>query len=76
MLGTTKELATRIHVHPQTIRRMVARGEIPSQYVATIGGEYRYNMDAIEAYLLKKPAAQVVTTPRAADKGQLIHLRE
>lgn len=58
MLATTKELADALKVHPQTIRRMVARQEIPPQYVTQIGNDYRYNAQAIEAHLLqKKPTA-------------------
>lgn len=73
MLATTKELANALKVHPQTIRRMVQRQEIPSQYVAKIGNDYRYNLQAIEAYMMKKPTAQVVTTQRAASQGELVH---
>lgn len=67
MLSTTKETAAALNVHPQTVRRMVKRGEIPQKYVTTIGNDYRYNLSAIEAHLLERePAAPTVATPGAA----------
>lgn len=68
MLATTKEVAAALHVHPQTIRRMVARKQIPPQYIAKVGSNYRYNLPAIEKYLLQKePTAPEASKPGAAN---------
>jgi excisionase family DNA binding protein len=45
---TTKELAERLGVHPETIRREAARGRLPS---VRVGRERRYPESGVAAYL-------------------------
>ena len=55
MLLTTREMANQLNVVPTTVMRMLARGEIPSEYVTKIGGYWRFNGEAIERHLLNQP---------------------
>lgn len=45
---TTAELAERLAVHPETIRRAAARGELRS---VRIGRDRRYALSAVEEWL-------------------------
>ena len=66
---TTAEVAEYLHVHPTTIYKMAARGQIP---FFRIGFDYRFHRDAIDKWMndgtsdvLKKTGTDVV---RAAPK--------
>lgn len=45
---TTAELADRLSVHPETIRRAARRGDLRSEW---IGGERRYPESAVREWL-------------------------
>ena len=62
MLLTTREMAEQLKVNPTTVKRMLADGRIPTDYVANIGGHWRYNGEAIERHLLKQPV-ELPTNP-------------
>ena len=49
MLLKTKELADRLGVHPQTIRRMVERDQIP--VVKLSKTEFRFDLNEVKAAL-------------------------
>jgi excisionase family DNA binding protein len=47
-LLTTDEIAEELHVHLQTIYRLIKRGEIP--YVK-IGGSYRFDLESLKRWI-------------------------
>lgn len=56
MLCTTREVAEALRVNPATVYRMMADGRIPQDYIAKIGKEWRFNLEAIEKHLLGQTA--------------------
>ncbi len=44
-LLTTKELSDKLNVHPETIRRMVKRGQIP--FIKLSEKEFRFNLENV-----------------------------
>ena len=42
---TTKELSDKLNVHPETIRRMVKRGQIP--FIKLSEKEFRFNLENV-----------------------------
>ena len=57
MLLTTHEMAQRLKTCDTTVKRMFKDGRIPQEFVTKIGGQYRFNGDAIEKHLLKSYVA-------------------
>ena len=51
---TTRELSDRLSVHPETIRRAAARGDLRS---VRVGSERRYPESAVREYLSREAAA-------------------
>lgn len=62
MLLTPKQLADRLGVCPQTVRRLTREGEIPT---IKVGGSYRYDYESV----IKKMAKQKRTTNMAKAYG-------
>lgn len=56
MLCTTRDTAKALHVSKKTIYRMMSDGRIPQQYIAKMGKEWRFNVEAIEQHLLGQHA--------------------
>jgi excisionase family DNA binding protein len=50
---TTRELAELLQVHPETIRRAAARGELRS---VRVGSERRYPESAVKEWLSRRAA--------------------
>jgi excisionase family DNA binding protein len=50
---TTRELAELLHVHPETIRRAAARGDLRS---VRVGSERRYPESAVKEWLSRRAA--------------------
>lgn len=64
-LYTTEEVAQYLKVDVVTVRRMVARGELPARRIAN---EYRFTADDLRKYLdsaIVRPSG----TPSAEDRG-------
>lgn len=59
-LLTVKDVADALKLHPQTVRRMIARGELPA---TKIRGRVRVETQELLAFVRKGSAARAVTTP-------------
>lgn len=55
---TTREVATRLHLHQLTVVRYIQRGKIKA---VRIGGRYRVDEKDVQAFLDEKQAQQVKT---------------
>ena len=73
-LLTTEEVATLLHVHPRTVQRLVARGQLAAVH---LGGAVRFDpddlADLITAHKRRgRDAAQPARTPLRATRGARI----
>jgi excisionase family DNA binding protein len=60
---TIGEVAEMLRVHPTTIYRLVKRGELPG---FKVGGNWRINSDALDAWLAEGSHRPPDSSPRAS----------
>jgi excisionase family DNA binding protein len=67
---TIGELAEYLHVHRSTIYRLLKKGELPG---FKIGSDWRFNVEAVDQWLMQQSAALNETSQHEAEKAEIVH---
>ena len=58
-LRSVMEVAEQLRIHPETVREMARRGDIPSLKLGGRTSPYRFRQSSIDAYLAGREAKSV-----------------